>query len=57
MLSLVRYYLPAALAMVELARVPLAIAVRTQDAWHIKLLATLGVLAAITNLYHFRYPK
>jgi hypothetical protein len=40
--------LPAALAMVELARVPLAIAVRTQDAWHIKLLAAVGVLAAIT---------
>jgi hypothetical protein len=40
--------LPAALAMVELARVPLAIAVRTQDAWHIKLLAAIGVLAAIT---------
>ena len=40
--------LPAALAMVELARVPLAIAVRTQDAWHIKLLAAMGVLAAIT---------
>ncbi len=27
---------PAALAMVELARVPLTIAVRTQPAWHIK---------------------
>jgi hypothetical protein len=40
--------LPAALAMVELARVPLAIAVRTQDAWHIKLLDAIGVLAAIT---------
>ncbi len=39
---------PAALAMVELARVPLAIAVRTQKAWHIKLLSSLGVLAAIT---------
>jgi hypothetical protein len=39
---------PAALAMVELARVPLAIAVRTQNAWHIKLLASLGVIAAIT---------
>jgi hypothetical protein len=40
--------LPAALAMVELARVPLAIAVRTQHAWHIKFFASLGVLAAIT---------
>jgi hypothetical protein len=40
--------LPAALAMVELARVPLAIAVRTQDTWHIKLFAVLGVVAAIT---------
>jgi hypothetical protein len=40
--------LPAALAMVELARVPLAIAVRTQDAWQIKLVAAVGVLAAIT---------
>jgi hypothetical protein len=39
--------LPAALAMVELARVPLAIAVRTQDAVHIKFLAALGVIAAI----------
>ena len=39
---------PAALSMVELARVPLAIAVRTQNAWHIKLLASLGVIAAIT---------
>jgi len=39
--------LPAALAMVELARVPLAIAVRTQDALHIKAFAALGVIAAI----------
>jgi hypothetical protein len=39
---------PAALSMVELARVPLAIAVRTQDAWHIKLFAAVGVAAAIT---------
>ena len=40
--------LPAALAMVELARVPLAIAVRTQSSLHIKFFAALGVLAAIT---------
>ena len=40
--------LPAALAMVELARVPLAIAVRTQSSFHIKFFAALGVLAAIT---------
>jgi hypothetical protein len=40
--------LPAALAMVELARVPLAIAVRTQNTWHIKFFAAIGVLAAIT---------
>lgn len=39
---------PAALAMVELARVPLAVAVRTQRTWQIKLLASLGVIAAIT---------
>jgi hypothetical protein len=39
---------PAALSVVELARVPLAIAVRTQDGWHIKTLAALGVVAAIT---------
>jgi hypothetical protein len=39
--------LPAALAMVELARVPLALAVRTQDKWHVKFFAALGVLAAI----------
>jgi hypothetical protein len=40
--------LPAALAMVELARVPLAVATRTQTSWHIKLFAALGVLSAIT---------
>ena len=40
--------LPAALAMVELARVPLAIAARTQSALHIKFIASIGVLAAIT---------
>jgi hypothetical protein len=40
--------LPAALAMVELARVPLAIAVRTQSSHQIKFFAALGVLAAIT---------
>jgi hypothetical protein len=40
--------LPAALAMVELARVPLAIAFRTQSAWAMKLFAAIGVLAAIT---------
>jgi hypothetical protein len=40
--------LPAALAMVELARVPLAIAVRTQSSFHVKFFAALGVLAAIT---------
>jgi hypothetical protein len=39
--------LPAALAMVELARVPLALAVRTQEAWHIKFFAAAGVIAAI----------
>ena len=39
---------PAALSVVELARVPLAIAVRTQNAWHIKFFASLGVIAAIT---------
>jgi hypothetical protein len=39
--------LPAALAMVELARVPLALAVRTQEAWHIKSFAAAGVIAAI----------
>jgi hypothetical protein len=39
---------PVALAMVELARVPLALAVRTQNSWNIKLCATVGVLFAIT---------
>jgi hypothetical protein len=39
---------PAALAMVELARVPLAIAVRTQDTLHVKALAAAGVIAAVT---------
>jgi hypothetical protein len=38
---------PAAMAMVELARVPLAIAVRTQPSLHIKLAALLGVLCAV----------
>jgi hypothetical protein len=38
---------PIALAMVELARVPLAIAVRTQNSWNIKLAAALGVASAI----------
>lgn len=33
--------------MVELARVPLAIAVRTQHSWNIKLTAALGVASAI----------
>ena len=35
---------PIAMAMVELARVPLAIAVRTQNSWNIKFAALLGVL-------------
>jgi hypothetical protein len=39
---------PVALAMVELARVPLALAVRTQNSWNIKLAAAVGVLFAIT---------
>jgi hypothetical protein len=38
---------PIAMAMVELARVPLAIAVRTQNSWNIKLAALLGVLCAV----------
>jgi hypothetical protein len=38
---------PTAMAMVELARVPLAIAVRTQPSMHIKLAALLGVLCAV----------
>ena len=38
---------PIAMAMVELARVPLAIAVRTQPSWNIKLAALLGVLCAV----------
>lgn len=36
------------MAMVELARVPLAIAVRTQPSLHIKLAALLGVLCAVS---------
>ena len=39
--------LPIALSMAELARVPLAIAVRTQPSWNIKVVATVGVLAAV----------
>ena len=38
---------PIAMAMVELARVPLAVAVRTQTSWNIKLAALLGVLCAV----------
>jgi hypothetical protein len=38
---------PIALAMVELARVPLAIAVRTQNSWNIKLAAAFGVASAV----------
>lgn len=38
---------PVAMAMVELARVPLAIAVRTQNSWNIKLAALIGVLCAV----------
>ena len=36
-----------ALATVELARVPLAIAARTQPSWYIKLVAVAGVMAAV----------
>jgi len=39
--------MPIALAMAELARVPLAICVRTQPSWNIKLLAVGGVMAAV----------
>lgn len=39
---------PIGLAVVELARVPLAIAVRTQNSWSVKLFAGLGVAAAVT---------
>jgi hypothetical protein len=38
---------PIATATVELARVPLAIAVRTQNSWNIKLAALLGLLCAV----------
>lgn len=38
---------PIALAMVELARVPLAIAVRTQKSWNIQFAALLGVACAV----------
>jgi hypothetical protein len=38
---------PIALAMVEFARVPLALAVRTQDRWYIKAIALVGVIAAV----------
>jgi hypothetical protein len=38
---------PIAMAMVELARVPLAIAVRTQNSWNIKFAALLGVFCAV----------
>lgn len=39
---------PIAMAMVELARVPLAIAVRTQNSWHVKLAALVGVFCAVS---------
>jgi hypothetical protein len=38
---------PLAFAVVELARVPLAIAVRIQKSWNIKLAALLGVMCAV----------
>jgi hypothetical protein len=38
---------PIGLAVVELARVPLAIAVRTQNSWSVKFFAALGVLSAV----------
>jgi hypothetical protein len=38
---------PLALAVVELARVPLAIAVRTQTSWNMKLAALIGVTCAV----------
>jgi hypothetical protein len=38
---------PIAMSMVELARVPLAIAVRTQKSWNIKFAALVGVLCAV----------
>ena len=38
---------PVALAMVELARVPLALAVRIQKSWNIQLAALLGVACAV----------
>jgi hypothetical protein len=38
---------PIALAMVELARVPLALALRTRNSWNIKLAAAFGVGSAI----------
>jgi len=38
---------PIGLAMVELARVPLAVAVRTQKSWNIQLAALFGVACAV----------
>ena len=38
---------PIAMAMVELARVPLAVAVRTQNSWNIKFAALIGVFCAV----------
>jgi hypothetical protein len=38
---------PLAFAMVELARVPLAIAVRIHHSWNIKLAALIGVVCAV----------
>jgi hypothetical protein len=38
---------PIAMAMVETARVPLAVAVRTQTSWSIQLAALIGVLCAV----------
>jgi hypothetical protein len=38
---------PIAMAMVELARVPLAVAVRTQNSWNIKFAALIGVICAV----------
>jgi hypothetical protein len=45
--TILAFLFPVALAVVELARVPLALAVRTQNKWYMQLTALFGVLCAV----------
>jgi hypothetical protein len=45
--TILAFLFPVALAVVELARVPLALAVRTQNRWYMQFAALLGVACAV----------